>query len=212
MTKWVCALLAAVIAAAAQAGEIAVEGSDIRVSGMIFDEDTRAFREALRAHPQVERVVFDRCLGGTLSAALDFATLVRTHRLVTVASRQTSSACALAFLAGRERRFDDRAPFTSIVFHAGRRRDGTGPSSDVVNRRILLFLETATNGRMSPRLLRLVEWSWSEASGVMFLRRDEGGRATHEVRYCDGEQGADTNRCRLMPEFDAVSQGIVTHL
>ncbi|MGE4240597.1 hypothetical protein [Ramlibacter sp.] len=220
MWKSSCASAAALVLAlslvlptsAARAAVLVVGPEEIRVSGTIGDADAVQLRQLLRDNPGVVRVVFDRCIGGTVGAAFEFATLIRAHRLATVASHQASSACAMAFLAGHERRFDDNAPFTTIVLHAGRRPDGSGPSSPVVNRRILLFLETATDGKLSPRLLRLVESSWSEAAGVMFLRRHDGGQRLHEVRHCDGTQGSDAGLCRTLPEFDPVSQGIVTAL
>jgi hypothetical protein len=115
----------------------------------------------------------------------------------------------MAFLAGRERSYDDSVPVTSIVLHAGRRRDGQ-PASDAVNRRILMFLETATDGKLSPELLALVRGAWSEAAGVLFVRSRAGGLQRDEVRWCDGSQGRDIDRCRRLPAFDPVSQGIVT--
>jgi hypothetical protein len=207
--KRLFALLLALACTAAQPADIAQQGEALRVSGMIEDSDTAQFRSLLDANPGLQRVVFDRCLGGTVSAALEFAALIRAHRLATVASVQTSSACAMAFLAGRERSYDDSVPVTSIVLHAGRRRDGQ-PASDAVNRRILMFLETATDGKLSPELLALVRGAWSEAAGVLFVRSRAGGLQRDEVRWCDGSQGRDIDRCRRLPAFDPVSQGIVT--
>lgn len=208
MKWWIGALLAGACTLA-QPAVIALHQDELRVSGFIEDGDTANFRSLLDANTGLQRVVFDRCLGGTVSAALEFAALIRAHRLATVASVQASSACAMAFLAGRERSYDENAPVTSIVLHAGRRRDGR-PASDAVNRRIMMFLETATDGKLSPELLAMVRGAWSEAAGVLFVRRRAATGLVDEVRWCDGSQGADADRCRRLPAYDAYSQGIVT--
>ena len=73
MKRMLALLIAAQACTAAQAAVIAQHEGELRVSGMIEDSDTAQFRSLLDANPGLQRVVFDRCLGGTVSAALEFA-------------------------------------------------------------------------------------------------------------------------------------------
>ena len=107
-------LLAATLAglhsqfAAAIAGSALLRGNDLVVVGWLSPEVVADARQKLSEPHFRGSVVFEHCLGGTLGAAVDMAELIRARGFATVARRQCSSACAIAFLAGRHRSVDAR--------------------------------------------------------------------------------------------------------
>ncbi len=70
-------------------------------------------REALDAHPGVTAVRLTSP-GGRVVEARDLGDVISEHNLVTVAVGSCSSACTIAFMAGRERLL---APASTLGFH-----------------------------------------------------------------------------------------------
>lgn len=195
----------------ADAGTIRFADERLLIGGDITDEDTRTLARALREDPHLTTLVFEQCRGGTLSAAYGFADLIKLRRLQTVASGPCASACALAFLAGARRSFGASSALNWVALHAARRPDGSGPSSDALNRQMLGTLKTFTSGKLSSELLQLIAKSWSARSGVFFVRAGGELSSRDGVWYCDGRQGSDPpHQCKRLPGFDPLSQGIVT--
>lgn len=76
---------------------------------------------------------------------------------------------------------------------------------------MLASLKTFTSGKLSSELIGLIAKSWPARSGVFFVRSERESPMRDEVWYCDGQQGNDArNKCRRLPGYDALSQGIVT--
>lgn len=100
-------------------------GSVITVSGEIRDGDNRILRDKIDAAPQPAIVAFNSP-GGHLATGLRIGELIREKGLPTmVPSMMTcASACALAWLAGRERYI---AKTGRVGFHAA----WMGPGKDV---------------------------------------------------------------------------------
>lgn len=187
-----------------------VKEDRLHVSGMLSDADIPAFIELLDANPQVTKVVFDQCLGGTLSAGYGYARLIRQRTISTVARRQCSSACALGFLGGVRRSFDTSAGTAAIGLHLARKINGSGPASLLVNRRLLSFIEEMTGGKLHEPVSGLIDRSWSEASGVFFASTNLWLFRREKTIYCDGTQGRDSGKCIWLEGVDALTQGIVT--
>lgn len=182
----------------------------VYVSGSITDADVSGFVALLDQNPKSRTVVFDQCLGGTVSAAYRYARVIRERQLTTVARHQCSSACAVAFLGGTSRHFDSAVWLTAIGLHVSRRADGSGPSSEVLNQQVVSFIVEMTEGKLGERVLELIGKSWSEGSGVFFVSFNLLGYSTDRVVYCDGTQGKDIGKCPRLTGIDAYSQGIVT--
>ena len=195
---------------AALAANVSVREDQVLVTGTITDEDAVAFRSLVESNHRLTTVVFEQCLGGTASAAFALANTIQERSLNTVAAKQCSSACALAFLAGTTRSFANRIGTNAISLHAARTFNGKTRASDALNRRVMEALETSTKGRLDPKLRNLISQSWSPASGLLFVRHNFWLWKRDEVLYCEGSQGADTNKCSRLEGFDAFSQGIVT--
>ena len=92
------------IAQPASAAELILEGTRLRVSGMLDGSATQAFIDQL-ATGKVRVVVFEDSFGGTAEAAEIYAKAIRTNGVDTEARGQCYAACAYAFLAGKAHRF-----------------------------------------------------------------------------------------------------------
>lgn len=187
-----------------------VKDGRVHVSGTIATADVSMFMALLDTDPQPTTVVFEQCLGGTLSAAYSYSKAIRQRQLRTVARRQVSSACAIAFLGGVKRGLDDGVGTTVIGLHVGRRADGLGPSSEPINMGLLSFIAELAGGRIGERVQGLIARSWSEAAGVYFVSSNYLLFRINKTVYCDGTQGRDTAKCLRLDGVDAYSQGIVT--
>lgn len=204
------ALVAAAAAVPAYAGRVHESAGRVVVSGQISPEDATTLLGLLARNPGIDTVQFQECRGGTLGAATAFRAIITERKLKTMAAGQCTSACALAFLAGAARRFDRQTPFNMIGLHAPRLPDSSGPSSDAVSRRMLLWVEEATGGKVRKELMDLIANSWAPTSGVMFMTYNTGAMRTSRTVYCDGTQAGTMEKCRSLPGADALSQGIVT--
>lgn len=203
-------MLALATTAVACCATNSVEDGRVLVSGTLADADVPVFLALLDADPRPTTVVFDHCLGGTLSAAYGYARAIRQRELRTIARHQVSSGCALAYLAGVKRGYDSSAGMTAIALHVGRKADGSGPSPELVNMRMLSYMIDLTDRKLSEPVQQLIARSWSEASGVMFLSWNYFLLRWGTVVYCDGTQGRDLGKCLRLDGVDAFSQGIIT--
>ena len=97
--------------------EVAVRVSQdettLEFSGPIVVGVAERVRDALDAHPRVSAVRLTSP-GGRVVEARDIGELISDRGLVTVAVGSCSSACTIAFMAGRERLL---APATTLGFH-----------------------------------------------------------------------------------------------
>jgi hypothetical protein len=212
-----CAVLTAmmlIVAASAitrsEAAAFNIADDRLTITGSVSDSDTILLKKTLVDNPSITTLVFQQCTGGTLSAALDIANLIRARGLQTVASRQCSSACAIAFLAGTRRSFDNHTGVTAIGLHMPRKQDGSGPSADHFTEQVLQAVRASTGDKLAPELLALLRRSWTAASGIYFVRKSLFFWKTEEVLYCDGSEGGNASKCKRVNGYSALSQGIVT--
>ncbi|MDR6539567.1 hypothetical protein [Variovorax soli] len=92
------------VAWSAQSAEIELEGNRLLVTGMLDGSAVQRFTEELGSG-KVRTVVFENSLSGTAEAAGEYARAIRASGVNTEMKGQCHSACAYAFLAGKEHRF-----------------------------------------------------------------------------------------------------------
>lgn len=96
--------------------ELLQDGEAMLVSGGFNDGEAEQLAAALDAHPNVRTLVLSSG-GGWLNEGMRMADLVRQRKLNTHVIDECSSACTLAFLAGRVRTMSESA---ALGFHASR--------------------------------------------------------------------------------------------
>ncbi len=96
------------------AAELALEGSRLRVTGVLDGSSVAAFAEHL-ASGKVQRVVFEDATGGTPDAAQAYAAAIRRSGVQTEVRGQCHAACAVAFLAAKEHRFGSGGQINGLL-------------------------------------------------------------------------------------------------
>jgi hypothetical protein len=104
-------------------------GSELEFSGGMSAGVTQELRQALDANPRIG-VVHLNSAGGLVSEGRQMFQLIHERQLITTTDKYCVSACALAFLGGRERYL---APAARLGFH--------GEFSDVVSKSTVLAAE-----------------------------------------------------------------------
>lgn len=106
--------------AAAGAMTMEVRGDQLIASGRIVPDDGDRFRKLVDANPNVKTVVLWNSPGGSARANDAIAEAIESLGLNTVVTGFCVSACAMVFLAGKDRSFGDLEPIasTSLGFHA----------------------------------------------------------------------------------------------
>jgi hypothetical protein len=89
------------------------QGTEIVFTGDMSRGTAQELEEALNQHPAVD-VVHLNSAGGYVTEGRQMFTLIHQRQLITVTDRYCTSACALAFLGGRERYL---APGARLGFH-----------------------------------------------------------------------------------------------
>lgn len=182
---------------------------DVVVSGRITTETVLRVKRLLASSPSsVKRLVFDHCLGGTMGPSTDLARVVRQHRLETVARRQCSSGCALAFLAGATKSVDTTSDPVLIGLHMPYSFDGAATENPAF---FLRMLDVFTSRKLRGKHRDLVMQTGSATTGLFFVFRQDGSAASFEdhVRFCTNESKLDIMACDLIVGADAVTLGII---
>lgn len=96
--------------------QVRADGKSIMLKGGINDDASEALTKALDLAPSVITVVLDST-GGWVREANLIAKLISDRKLNTYVERECTSACTIAFLAGKERAAD---PNARIGFHSFR--------------------------------------------------------------------------------------------
>lgn len=96
--------------------QVRADGKSIMLKGGINDDASEALTKALDLAPTVITVVLDST-GGWVREANLIAQLISDRKLNTYVERECTSACTIAFLAGKERAAD---PNARIGFHSFR--------------------------------------------------------------------------------------------
>jgi hypothetical protein len=189
----------------ASAATLTQQQDRLFVSGFLQVDDLKNVEVA-----KIRTVVFQQSLGGTVEGAMHYVDVIKSNRLNTVVHGKCYSACAIAFLAGKERRADSSNVISAVLLHVGRTRTQTGEREFADNDSLMKNIDELTNHRLTPEVRDLVRKSWSEAAGVVFVFGPGLFGPRFKTLYCDGTQGVDTSKCKSLENADALLLGIVT--
>ena len=183
-----------------QQGEKIVVRGDIRVDQLSHVEFEKK-----------KKIVFENSFGGTYAAAKYYIEIIKKYKLSTIVNGKWYSACALAFLAGRERTVESASGVISAIsFHSGRVVVNGSARAFDKNERLISLISELTDGKMSKNILALIKDSWSESSGVIFIIYPSFIFSRTKTIYCDGSQGFDTSKCVALSDADPVDMGVLT--
>ncbi|GAA4333859.1 hypothetical protein GCM10023165_09270 [Variovorax defluvii] len=155
-------------------------------------------------------MVFEDSLGGTYAGALHYIEVIKRNDINTVVKGKCFSACALAFLAGKQRSIGSATGVTAISLHSSRILVDGVPQEYTDKRPLMSKIYELTGGKMKPEVLELIRKSWTEASGVVFVAYSFLGFTHFKTLYCDGTQGADTSKCTRLANADPYEMGVLT--
>lgn len=190
--------------------DVQIRDGQIYLTGNLHQgQQLTDFKAALAELPGTKTIFLERCLGGTVLSALVFSEVIKSQKLMTVAKGQVSSACAVIFTAGVQRKFADGIGANYLSFHSARLPDSSGPATGS-SKRLLDLLITQTDGKLKPHIVKLIFDSWNEASGVVFSSRDYYFYKRSETLYCDGSQGSNFSLCKQITDADPYENGILT--
>ena len=204
MKSWF--LVLAALAAGAQAAEIELEGSRLRVSGMLDGSAIEQFMTHLGSG-SVRTVVFENSLGGTAEVAGAYARAIRASGVNTEARGQCHAACAYAFLAGKAHRFargfQVHGLLIPVVARPAPQELATRWRGDEAQKTLAEFTEPHS-GAGDPKE------RWQPTQGVLFTSTPTLFGRVYNAFYCDGTQGRDMSRCELLPDADPYKLGVLT--
>ena len=176
----------------AVAAQFEREGSRLIVIGALDIEGAKSLAEQL-ADKAVRTVVFENSFGGTAEAGDAWADAVRTAAIRTEITGQCHGACAIAFLAAKERRFA-----------AGIQVNG-------------LLIPIGAKSRSEAQKMLLAEFAgpaprdgWQPAQGLLFTSRPTLFGRVYNSFWCDGNQGRDTSKCELLSDADPFKLGVLS--
>lgn len=206
-SKWAMCIAISIAVAPlnAVAATLAQHGDMLHVSGALQSEDLLN-----RNLGGVRTVVFEQCLGGTVEAALKYVEVIRERRLNTLARGKCYSACAIAFLAGNERRAESETTITAVLLHVARKKTPSGEREFSGNDALMNVIDDLTGRRLTTQVRELVRSSWKEDAGVVFVFGPGFFSPRLKTLFCDGTQGMDTSKCQVLKNADAQVLGIVT--
>ena len=223
--KTLCFLSALVALAAAvpavttvSAAELSLEGSRLRVSGVLDGTSVAAFNEQL-ATGKVQRVVFEDATGGTAEAAQAYAAAIRTSGVKTEVRGQCHAACAYAFLAAKEHRFGSGGQINGLLIPVTERpkpeelamrwrgNDADKALTVASDAPMATVMEVSATmpGESSTRD------NWQPEHGVLFVSNPTLFGRVYNAFYCDGTQGRDFSRCERLSNADPFALGVLTH-
>ena len=216
------ACVAAVIGTPAAAADIALQGRELVVSGMLDGSAIKTFTDHL-ASGTVRTVVFEDLSGGTADAAGAFADAIRASGVDTEIRGQCMAACAHAFLAGKNHRFGYGFQVNGILLPVAVRP--TAAELAVRWRgeeahKTLADFTPATATTAGTATAKPVEASvpstkdardnWQPDHGVLFTASPTLFGRIYNAYYCDGTQGRDFSKCERLSDADPYKLGVLT--
>ncbi|MEJ7687573.1 MAG: hypothetical protein WKG52_11585 [Variovorax sp.] len=182
-----------------------------RVRGNLKTVDAVKLDEIL-ANNYIEKIIFGDSLGGTAEAAFNFMEVIKRYKAKTEVDGKCFSACALAFIAGSERRFHKGRQINLLMFHMGRTQKNKLIQEYDENERLFRLLDEATDGRLKEPVRSLIRKAWTPEAGVLFTSAPSFFGRKYQTFYCNGEQKVDFNKCQFIENSNALELGIVTGL
>lgn len=192
------------------AATITTVNDAVIINGTLSEIDYEKLHSILSTNPKIDIVIFQNCMGGSVSAGYKIAQLIRAKQLQTVAKNQCQSSCAYAFLAGKKRRFDTTPGVHLILLHASRNADPNNDVAPIVNPALMRYLSYLTDNKLTPPVKNLIERSTFENQGVVFMQANYMFFSIRRTVYCDGSEHGDVGRCQTLENVDSLAQGVVT--
>ena len=184
-------------------------GDTLYATGAVGGEDYSLFKRHL-SQPGLLRLALVESPGGDLWTALRVGEIVREGDLDTVAVGNCISACAVMFVAGKNRSFGvGRAPGSTLLgIHGGYNKDsgryatGIGPS-------IYAFFRRQIGEAMNDGLINEAIYGFKDARGLLVLREIERNLPeAAEALLCLDIYKPST--CKRQEGKDAFTVGLVT--
>ena len=194
-----------------------VRGDQLIASGRIVPDDAAEFRMLVAANPKLKTVVLWNSPGGAAIANDAITETIESRGLDTVVTGFCVSACAMIFLAGKDRAFGDLEPLrlTSLGFHASYvdRHLAADRRLAALKARVL----ERTGGKIDPALVDRWLHIADERSSIRFQYPGDAAAATTTTStttyFCPQgrlpNQG-DYKTCEAIPGTSALTAGIVT--
>ena len=182
-----------------------LKDKSIIVSDNLSFESYKDFLQIIKSN-SVDTVIFKDCFGGNVYVGLQYAKIIRSYRLNTVASGFVGSACAGAFLGGVARTLDGNATWNVIMFHGGLETKTKQSAGVKLNQLLLDEFSRELNFRFSYQVNDIILNTKKEEEGIYFFSNNKGINLT---LYCDGNQGKDYLKCKQLNEISLKSEKIV---
>ena len=198
--------------AAAGAMTMEVRGDQLIASGRIVADDGDRFRKLVDANSNVKTVVLWNSPGGSARANDAITETIETLGLNTVVTGFCVSACAMVFLAGKDRAFGDLEPIgsTSLGFHASYVDGHLAPDRRLAALKARVL--DRTRGKIDPALVDRWLHLNDERNSVRFRYPGDStpGPTTYFCPLGRFPNAGDYRRCDAIPNTSALSAGIVT--
>ena len=204
---------------AVSAAELSIEGSRLRVTGVLDGSSVAAFTEQL-ASGKVRQVVFEDATGGTAEAAQAYAAAIRNSGVRTEVRGQCHAACAFAFLAAKEHRFGSGGQINGLLIPVTERPKPEELAMRWRGNDADKALAVASDSPMAnvmevsatlPAATSSSRDNWQPEHGVLFVSNPTLFGRVYNAFYCDGTQGRDFSRCERLSNADPYALGVLTH-
>ena len=204
----------AVLLSSAAAGAMTMEvrGDQLIATGRIVADDGDRFRKLVDANPNVKTVVLWNSPGGAGRANDAITEAIESRGLNTVVTGFCVSACAMIFLAGKDRSFGDLEPIgsTSLGFHASYVDGHLAPDRRLAALKARVL--DRTRGKIDPALVDRWLHLSDERNSVRFRYPGDSapGSTTYFCPLGRFPNAGDYRSCEAIPNTSALSAGIVT--
>ena len=182
----------------------------IVINGVLVEGDYESFIKIVKETTNAKVVVLNNCIGGLISVGFKISQLVSSFKLNTIAKGEANSACALVFLAGKERNFDSSFGVHSILLHAARNANRDINIAADVTAAMLRYIQYLSGKKISENILNLIEKSQKSNQGVVFLKENMEGYKLYKTVYCNGDEDGALAKCVELDNSDARLMGVVT--
>lgn len=222
----------------ASAADLSMEGTRLRVSGVLDGSSVASFSEQL-ASGKVQKVVFEDATGGTADAAQAYAAAIRASGVQTEVRGQCHAACAYAFLAAKSHRFGSGGQINGLLIPVTSRpkpeemasrwrgedadkalaafslaTQGSSAATDSGLMPIPTTIDVAAPASASSAASVapvVARDGWQPEHGVLFVSNPTLFGRVYNAFYCDGTQGRDFSRCERLSNADPYALGVLTH-
>ncbi len=189
-----------------------VRGDQLIASGRVVPDDAARFRTLVAANPTVKTVVLWNSPGGSAPANDAITETIESLGLNTVVTGFCVSACAMIFLAGKDRSFGDLEPIglTSLGFHASYVDGHLAPDRRLTALKARVL--DRTRGKIDPPLVDRWLHLTDGRSSVRFRFPGDStaGPTTYFCPLGRFPNAGDYRSCEAIADTSALSAGIVT--